>query len=807
MSRRVSKVNTASRVGVYPGRIVVLSRAVNPLAQPVTVGKHIDRRSPRVSWRGLGLTLVLACILAVALCALAAGAFAAEGGGGCPNEALRAELNSSLLPECRAYEMVTPPYKEGHPLSANSYAADGESAMLTSLGAIAGTPGSGESATETNVYLDTRTAGGWRLSPMNAPSSEFVGELPYAWEADDGMSLWVMHTPRQSAKTRELYVRSAEGDYVRVGTLSPKIVSDEESDTIEAEREPNTPVAATSTYQHVVVRTSTSLSEGSGWPFDKTTGEPSLYEYSGVNNERPVLVAATGEKPTGGEYHEQLLAECGSVLGSGEGFYNALSSDGESIFFTLEPCAGKPAEVYARLHGSMISPAPAESVAIGEPECSEECEVESGKNFEGASENGERVFFTSTQKLTSDASNLTGGGSATQQGCPEIENGCNLYEYSFALPVHERLRLVAGGVADMRGVAGIAEDGTRVYFVAKGEIAGSGKNEFGHEPELGQPNLYMYDTETSGTTFIATLSEEDERDWLREFTRRPIEVTGDGGRFLLFVSKAPNVTSDETSNGLAQLFEYDAETRELVRVTQGEEGYDNDGNSVTAGINGAEGVAAYARALGGNADFKSTTNRLNISRNGKTVVFETAGELSPRAAASASVGCTSVYEFHSEGSVSEGAVHLISDGRDVQRQGFRCGSRLLAMDEEGQNVLIEEADPLLTSDVDGVQRDIYDARIGGGFAPGPLAAGQCEGEGCQGVVSGPPGPTVPGSLGQAPEASVAPAVTPPAPTVKKKTTVKCAKGVRHEKQCKKKAQTKRGSARKKSAHRKGSGRS
>jgi hypothetical protein len=33
--------------------------------------------------------------------------------GGCPNEGLRSENRSSQLPDCRAYEIVSPLFKEG----------------------------------------------------------------------------------------------------------------------------------------------------------------------------------------------------------------------------------------------------------------------------------------------------------------------------------------------------------------------------------------------------------------------------------------------------------------------------------------------------------------------------------------------------------------------------------------------------------------------------------------------------------------------------------------------------------------------
>ena len=760
-----------------------VTKVLTPVSQPATAGELTTLGRPHALLRSLIPALLLvACCLACS----SAPALAAESGA-CPNEALRTELNSSLLPECRAYEMVTPPYKDGYPLVLRSFASNGDQVILASFGGFAELPGSGEGL-EGNFYLDTRSTDGWRPSSMMAPLSEFIGQGTWggASEANDGMSLWAEHTPQQSVRTDELYVRSASGEYTRVGTLSPTA---EESTSSNIGNLRDTPIAATSTYRHIVL--SAEFPGQDYWNFDKTTGGHSLYEYSGIDNKRPVLVAVKSAKLERGE-DEELVAVCGAELGSGGGgsVYNALSSDGETIFFTLSSCnpAPKTNEIYARLHGGMISPALAETVDVSERECAgAECETESGKNFEGASENGEKAFFSSTQKLTSNASNLTPGGSATGgSGCAATvsTSGCNLYEYNFALKMGRRLTLVAGGSDNVRGVAGIAEDGARIYYVAEGEVPGARENEFQRLPVAGEPNLYVYDTDTGVTSFITTLSkDDDEADWIRRF-RRPVEVTGEGGRFLLFVSAASGVTLNESSKtGVAQLFEYDAETGELVRVTQGElvpgqhgeGGWNEDGNGVMVGIN-PEAIELEANTLGEQSDFKATTNRLNIAQNGKTVVFETAGELSPLAqpASTSAPACSSVYEFRSEGPISTGTVRLLSDGRDVPiHKNEVCGAEFIGMDENGNNILFSTSDSLLTSDVDGGQPDIYDARVNGGFPSVPAPG--CEGTGCQTVLNPPP--ALGSSSGSATVIGNSNLTPPPATAVTpKKTTVKCAKG-------------------------------
>ncbi len=674
---------------------------------------------------------------------------AAAVGEGCPNESLRSELNSGWLPECRAYEMVTPVYKEGYLALNDGFAGDGEQAILGSTGEFAGTPGGG-AGPEESLYLDRRTPGGWRLSPLNAPGSRFVGQEPVVVgvEPQSGETLWVQHTPAQSFSTRDLYIRSVNGEngeYSLVGALAPPVEGEGPSNLMLPVGK-NSPVmaGASSDYGHILLYASNVAVDG--WPsFDHTTSGGGLYEYSGTGRSEPILVGVTGAE----KGSTKLVNTCGTELGSlgGHSSYNALSVSGEAVFFTVEPCNGtEQAEVYERLHGALTSPGAAETIDVSASECTSGCGGVSGKEFEGASEDGERVFFTSTQKLTDNAVDGTASGNATSShssgegaSCATIvpgAGGCNLYEYDAGAPVGERLVLVAGG--EVQGVVGIAENGARVYYVSREEVPGAGINAFGKGPAAGGDNLYVYDALDGRTAFVATLANEPELDgepylWSKYFLVRPGEVAGSGGQFLLFASDTPHLTPDD-AGPLEQLFEYDAETGELVRVSQGENGYNENGNGVLTGIE-PEGAIAIHNAPLGDGDFHTGSNLLNISVDGRTVAFETAGRLSERATA-AEQGCTSVYVFHAGGRLSEGSVHLVSDGRDTQEfKGFTCGAEFVGMDEDGTNILFATADSLVAGDTDGGQRDIYDARIDGGF-PAATAGWSCEEHGCEGSTNG-----------------------------------------------------------------------
>jgi hypothetical protein len=636
--------------------------------------------------------------------------------------------------------MVTPSYKEGYPLLlSGNISADGSKAIVSGLSAIAETQGAGEEVLQGDAYVDERRSDGWVLSPLNAPLSEFVGQRPLAYEADSGASLWNQHTPSQSGQTRGLYSRSGAGVYNYLGPLNVPFEGEETEpgNWMEGfEKHYDQPIAATSDYGHVIVYAR--RSEDFWKEIDETQGQQSIYEYSGTNNSRPILVGVNGS--TKGTHN--LVGRCGTLLGSGSSssksqpgsLFNALSSDGETVFFTAEACPSGPAvaEVFARRHGALVAPGTAETVDVSASECSEACGAgKSGAEFEGASEDGRIVYLTSTQKLTNDAVDGTsGGGASAAEGgdCALIPEGpspggCNLYMYDFNLQgpecqaAHHCLRLVAGG--EVLGVAGIAGDGHRIYYVRR---------------MAGAPDLYVYDVDTGESRLVATLSytgeEEEETIWQREY-RRPVEVSGEDGRYLIFVSRTPQLTTDDHAVN-SQLFEYDAVTGELVRISKGEDGYNENGNAVKVGVT-PESIAGVSEALGDKSDFKSGVDRLNISFDGRTVVFKTRGRLSPFAS-SAEQNCASVYEFRTPGLLSEGSVHLISDGADAQFRKGLCGAGFEFMDATGNNILFSTDDALLPTDVDGGQQDVYDARVEGGL---PLPSSVL----CADAECGVPGPS------------------------------------------------------------------
>ncbi len=674
----------------------------------------------------------------------------------CANEARRVEQGSTLLPECRAYEMVTPPYKSDNvvvPVSTGAGDGDGEALIGGSDGAFGGTESENSAESQgSNIVLMRRGVEGWATRSINPPSPEFSAqEFVYA-DPELGISLWRSHAPDRSKVTNELYIRreaepgtNGGANMTKVGPLVPPELAKgppgEEfppSGLIIAPQHLEVRGASTN-FEHVVFSIEAS-STGSSyqWPGDGTLGGQTLYEYTGVGNTKPSLVGvdASGE----------LIGECGVYLGGAGSAYNAIPAEGKMIFFTPTPAniasceARQPsaAEIYARIGG-------ARTVDVSASECTPgECEGQpaADSNFAGATENGTKVFFTSTQRLldsatedASDSATVTKG-----KGCRRAKSagGCNLYEYDFEAEAGHNLSLIAGG-SEVLGVSRISETGQYVYFVAKGKLTAEEDPWLteGHRTAVaGDDNLYVFDTSTGETHFIATLAPQDETDWQLE-DRRPVDATPDGSR-MVFPSVLPLTPDDHSIEEAPQLFEYDATTKELARISIGEEGYNEDGN-VTAFSTEQELSEYGSFAADRNLNYSATSfhqaaqSSKFISNDGSTIAFESPAPLSPMALA-AEAGCTSVYIYHSNGAITTGGVHLISDGLDIAKAGSAfCGATFVGMGATGRDILFSTADTLLPSDIEG-QRDIYDARIDGGF-PIPTQPTECNGDACHGPLA------------------------------------------------------------------------
>jgi hypothetical protein len=695
----------------------------------------------------------------------------------CPRETESSSGFRAYLPDCRAYELVSPSYREGSLITSLSSGGDGSHLAGISFGAFSGTERDEARGTAGfgALYDFTRSEGNWQATPASPPASQYSEAALVDQSGTLTTSLWVL---QEQGGEHALYVRGADGAFSRVGPVHP----------------PGYPesafalgikylyAGASSDLSHVVV---TVLNRGSAeepipvWPGDESFARsPSLYEYTGTNDSEPKLVGVTNEGQLVSNTEAHLVSQCGVELGSRDTKYNAISANGSSVVFTaLGECGAESHppvnELFARVGDGRTT------VALSEPSkadcaaCNTTTELSEGV-FQGASQDGERVFFTTSQEL------LPG------------HRGKNLYQYDVASSPGAKLVDVSGvAEPEVMGVVRVSRDGSHVYFVAGG-ILTSGANPEGREPVLGQPNLYVFDSNTEKTSFIATLASQAEAEeqalnacfaafsefsdifpcfeaiypanhiWAERDEKRQAETTPDG-RFLAFASLA-RLTPDDSS-ATPQLFLYDSETGRITRVSAGAtsatfpEGYNSDGNVKAPYIPTMRVPNDYWEA-----DHQTEEgSTLSISGDGSYLFFEDAVALAPQAIdgfpnqfSGHFPGYRSVYEYH------DGNVYLISDGHDLDEASIP--GPFVGTDQSGQNILLQSVDPLVPESSDS-QIALYDARIDGGPAPPPAGA-NCSGEGCRGLLAPSPSLASPQSSLQPGEAAL-PAAPGSGPTPKK----------------------------------------
>ena len=752
----------------------------------------------------------------------------------CPNEQLRGETHSTNLPDCRAYELVTPPSKlGGPPQPEKALAANGEALSFTDLGAF-GEPG-GAHGTNGPTYVARRSNTGWTSTPVNPSATEFhpVGLIQGGGQINDfnedlTKGLFFLAPASSTTIGMRAYLVGIGEPPKEVGpTVSPTLASDFTQADAEEYNKPLTDFAgASQDLSHVLFTLFNRGLTNWYWPGDTTEAKntESLYEYVGTGNAEPELVGVSG-----GRGSKTLISECGDSLGApaSTDVYNAISSTGAVVFFTAEHsfvCTkAQPAvnKLFARVEGSAtvsISEPVLPGGAAGECSAAEPCHEAEAKaaTFQGASSDGRYVFFLSEQPLVNGAPSegtklyeerLVGTGEATEVA--EVVDVSNL-----ASP---------GTDSGVQGVARVSEDGSRLYFVAEGVLA-SNVDALGERPVQGQDNLYIYNTVSRRVTFIAALASGDSGDWSAT-DDRPVEATPDG-EFLLIPSEN-RLTPDAHGPGI-QLYRYDAivgeanakveeegmttNTSPLVRVSIGQQApggyFCHETGEVEQGFNcdGNSAPYSFARSPEYTRTMYAAPQPRSMSDNGARVFFSSPAGLTPNALNEACVEvegqCATlaynIYEWEQAGTgtcagseAGTGCLYLISDGRDTH-SGFTSISTVsfVGTDETGNNVFFTTADSLVASDTD-TQTDIYDARVDGGF-PAPAAPSHCQGEGCQGPPTTPPVFGAPGSATLSGPGNLAPPLTAPAAPVKKTAAqIRAEKLTKALKVCKKEPKKKR----------------
>lgn len=723
--------------------------------------------------------LVVVCVASLLVTACLSGSPVLAAEGACPNEVRRGEQSSIYLPGCRAYEQVTPVAKDSgepqpviserfEPTRGALVAVDGDRmAWITEYPGLSGP----ESNSLGLDYLSTRGPTGWGTEVTVPPQSPETGlgcpENPgiVGWSRNFTKGVLADGTAQESGNSGsgEAFVNEGFG----CGHDEPRLVEGEPEGFQNLFLRDN----EAGSYQLVNVTPPTAPH-----PMPRENAEFQVYfhpnylagsadlEHVAFEDELPLteeaeklsseVEAACKEEPKGRacwEGHDDLYVwsegprpavRLASILPDGKpvdgvlagstrnafvaagnldhpiniaDYRHAVSEDGARIFFEAEgnlyvrENGGQPQSALGP-KGKCTEPAKACTIRLDLPQGG--AGSGGGGRWLGANAEGTTVFFTDEASAGLTATTVEG-------------SGANLYEYELPSETGASGTLVdltPGVQAEVLGMSGVSEDGSYVYFAAKGKLTGkyevAGRSSGQPEPSEGADNLYA--SHEGSITFIATLSEKDECDWTSNTGCYPEELSNPresgstarvsgNGRYVAF-------------NSVNQITPYDNKTDEEIYL------YEAEGNQlscVSCNPNGAPSAGGAA------VDWPTTVDRSgnilrnaypqrNVSEAGQ-VFFETPEALLPRQDTN---GLSDVYEYE------HGALHLISSGMSAAPSYF------LGASANGSDVFFATAQKLLHRDTDAVY-DIYDARVEGGFPEPPTPPPPCESEECKGATQVP----------------------------------------------------------------------
>ncbi len=627
----------------------------------------------------------------------------------CANEAFRTGLSVNL-PDCRAYEMVSPVDKSngdiitlpditGWETRLNQSAIDGEALTYSSYRAFGGPEG----APWTAQYMARRGAEGWRSEALGGPlTGTFYGstllENEFKAFSPDLCQSWVLPAgestlaPGQVAGFPNLYRReNCPKSYEALTTVVP-------------------PSIAPSGYYpelqgfsangaKAIFRVNDKLSKDA-----REGGAFQVYEAAG-GTLKPVCVFPEGTSAKVEAEFPNCSAGSPSDLGGDSvgrvaDVSHAMSDDGSRVYWSASGEQSSLGKIYLRLNGTTTLPV---TEAPGEGQTTKPAQ------FWGASADGARALYVVADP---DRKSPT----------PKDKS---LYLYDLGV---EESTLIAPKVT---AVVATSEDLSRVYFVSEAVLAGT------TGASAGEENLYLH--EAGGNVFVATLSGRDvESSPPSDGSVYPVfhaaRATPDGVH-LAFVSTERLTGFDntdlESGEADSEVFSYDAMTGKLVCASCSPAGARPAGRNIAAQANTGNSLWTAAslpapqtelnapRALsddGSRLFFTSYADLLPADTNGKADVYEW------EAVGSGSCKDESDPDYHP---ANGGCLFLISSGESPS------DSELVDTGGHGRDVFFTTNASLLPQDTGLI--DLYDARIDGGFPSPSAPPAACEGEACQGA--------------------------------------------------------------------------
>ncbi|HEX2161014.1 MAG TPA: hypothetical protein VHF88_04245, partial [Thermoleophilaceae bacterium] len=629
--------------------------------------------------------------------------------------------------------------------------------------------------------------------------------------------------------------RWAGGEWELFGPLAEGHVTDNQPELSEAVAEDGTAVAATALRVRGLAGAGDPTSpafddlvEGSNVYVDETPGAFSDV-FPGDDGVRELVNVCTAGTvlPTrvqAGAFFKQGTAACPDALAGrdsrlvspygaslGTDKEGVISADGSRVFFmapdvrvpqSTAGCSGVgadtvcPTQLYVRQRssdGSVVTRwiSRTQVTAANGAAADQDASLIGPAFFEGASADGDKVFFRTNSPLTADDPN--GLGSAPAGGVTTGDahgESWDLYMYDMpdgqdADPAGGELVRISrgpGGQGDCNspfGGAGsdrpgalrfVSADGARAFFTCAAPLPGvadpgSGTitDPTGARDTAATSNLYVYDAGRSGADrwrFVALLPRTSP---LGACATRSAELgstlygsgndvnlsnvgscvsgTADGAFVTFFTDGA--LTIDDPDDGVGDVYGYSATRDQLHRLSKAQGGaggaYPCRPQTPAPMCHGDGGIGPErmpVKRLGVASEPTNQTDRIAYFQSRSQLVAEDTDD------------AYDVYEWRN------GDLTLLSTGQSPTDGAFYVGN-----DATGRNVFMATRDRLSWEDSDAVL-DVYSARAGGGFDRPPVHR-PCDvlGDGCQGTggsAVGPPiGSDAPGGSNAKPQRRIA----------------------------------------------------
>jgi hypothetical protein len=679
----------------------------------------------------------------------------------CPNDAIREAQGSAYLPECRAYEMVTP--LEKNYTDADNVAGflrdgtagvslDGEAVGFCTT-ALFGEP-SGQMPFICAAYLSRRGAGGW-LTENPFPS--YCHIEPLSGNTQGAQTIY------PSADFSTFAVRAPESAGCPIEPLDPAaplIPGKHSYNLYRGDLSIDPPdydllspqpggrgfgvivYGGNDDFSHIVYGSDNNQTLP---PDSPALGQPGGDDFEKIYEEHDGTLRLVSKDP-GGAPFTTPSAPPGIPPNGGVATRpnpDTVSADGERIYFanpsngSTHGCSIPSCELYMREGG-------VQTFQVSASECTSSCGPNFADLFDSATPSGDIAFFRTCAKLT-DASSPASDCSVD----PEFK----LYRWDRNAPPGSRLvdltvdnELADGddpGIA-YHSLIGHSDDGNTVYFVTRGQIV-AGEPTF---PETGGSlhvkggKLYRWRW-NGGSPTVDYLGPYNAVDGGIDFNveintdRQRKHVSPDGKYLLIYTDLRYDAAGDRDSD--TDAYRWDEGSGWLCVSCQ-LPGEPSRGDVDRREVWLNDSTEFYM-------EISSTEPRYFMSEDGQRIFFGTPDALVPEDTnaeagcppieyggsnliSSTIPACMDVYEWH------DGHVSLISSGSDTGP------ARLMFATATGRDVFYYTRQRLVGWDADE-SIDIYDVRIGGGFPEPPAAPPACEGEACRGA--GTVTPVTPGA--------------------------------------------------------------